>query len=179
MTARHRDLDNLSHRLDRAANLVPEIHEHLQEQRGHVSILAANTADAGPHGNGDHGDPVARIVLLLNEIDHRQRGIDDAVATLQVCVRMLEQECRSALSYRAPAAYAEYEPDDTPRCIGSSAGVTTGCDQIPVPRSDRSGLTIDDGRCLDCGRSYDSVQASRRQERAYAERMRYHRRRAG
>lgn len=173
-TARDRTLDNLANRLDRAAYILPDIADHLAEQRSHITILAAQDLTA-INGSSEIANPTLRITMLLDAVDLRQREIDDWVATLELAVKGLEQACRTALSYRVPAALDDYTPDaDRPRCIGAGATISTRCDQIPTPRTSE-GSTVDDGRCLDCGRRYDQAQLERRQARAWAERMRYHR----
>jgi hypothetical protein len=154
MTSRHRLLDNLAARLDRAANMIPNTIDHLDEQRALVNPLPAQDYTAGPTGRGGISDPTLRVAQQLDSIEYRRREIDDGINTLEVCVRMLEQAARRALAYRAGQS-----DDDTshlahePRCIE--------CNQIPTLRTGRDGLTIDDGRCIDCGTRRDRDDAER------------------
>lgn len=154
MTGRHRLLDNLAARLDRAANMVPDILDHLDEQRALVNPIAARDYSAGPTGRGGISDPTLRVTQQLDSIEYRRREISDGIDTLEVCVRMLEQAARRALAYRA----GQTDTDDAhladeQRCIE--------CNQIPTLRTGRDGLTIDDGRCIDCGTRRDREDAER------------------
>lgn len=114
--SRHRDLDTLAHRIDRAATTVPEVIDHLNEQRALVPALAASSTNAG--SSGDHSDPTLRTLLALDRIEGHRRTIHDAIATLGVCVDMLDDACRAALGYRTPDAAPQPEPDK-PLCIAS------------------------------------------------------------
>lgn len=98
MTGRHRDLDTYSHRLNRAANVVPDVMRHLDEQRSTVIVLSASSASIG--SNGTHGDPALRAMLQLDRIEHRRRGVLDMIATLGRCIDLLDEACRDALGVR-------------------------------------------------------------------------------
>jgi hypothetical protein len=154
MTARHRALDLLAHRLDRAANIVSEVLDHLDEQRANVPAISAQDTSRGTRTLSAISNPTLAAVQQLDSIEYRRREIDDGINTLEVCVRMLEQAARRALAYRAGQS-----DDDTshlahePRCIE--------CNQIPTLRTGRDGLTIDDGRCIDCGTRRDAEDAER------------------
>ena len=164
MTARDRTLDNLAHRLDRAANTVPQAFEHLDEQRSMVSILAAQDYTGTRH-TGGIANPTLQTAAQLETIEYQRNTIRDAIDTLAVCVRMLEQNLRTALAFRVSIHDDNLDHlNDTPHCIGNRADITARCDQIPAPRPDGAGGTIDDGRCLDCGRRYDQTETDRRRE---------------
>ena len=179
MTARHRDLDNLAHRLDRAANTVPDVFDHLDEQRAFVSALVAQDYTT-PHGSGAISDPTLRAAGQLDSVEYRRQTIVDGIETMIVCVKMLEQSCRAALAFRVSIHDDNLDHlADTPRCIGAQASITARCDQIPSPRPDGHGGVVDDGRCLDCGRTYDTDQAHRRMLSEQARRIRRHQDRLG
>jgi hypothetical protein len=177
MTARDRTLDNLADRLNRLANDVPRVYAHLDEQRSMVSVLAA--ADyTGARGAGGVANPTLQTATQLESVEYRRNAIRDSIATLAVCVRMLEQDCRTALAFRVSVHDDNLDHlHHNPRCIGNGPTVTAHCDQIPTPRPDGAGGTIDDGRCLDCGRIADQRDGEQRnarlQRRAQNERNRY------
>jgi hypothetical protein len=156
VTARHRVLDNLSHRLDRAATIVPDVLDHLDEQRANTPVLAAQDTSRGYQSSGGISDPTLRTVTHLDQIEYKRQEIRDNIATLELAVRLLEQSCRRALSFRVA--------DDQPDMLDSERDLfeqCIECEQIRVVRTARNGLTIDDGRCLDCGRTEDLVQYER------------------
>jgi hypothetical protein len=109
---RDRTLDTLSHRINRAATIVPQVLEHLNEQRALVVALAANDPSSGSHGSGDHADPTLRAAMQLKLLDDKRETIRDAVQTLAVCVDMLDKDCRTALGMRG----ADPVIDATPQC---------------------------------------------------------------
>lgn len=151
MTRRNRQLDTLSDRIYRAAAIVPEVLDHLDEQRANISAIHAHPTDAGGNSHGDHGDPTLGTVLQFDPIEHHRRTVLDAIATLGVCVDMLDRSCRDALGARGQRL--------VPACI------VEGCNQIPDLRVNRhTGQRVDDGRCIDCGREWDELQAQRKRE---------------
>jgi hypothetical protein len=154
VSARHRTLDNLAHRLDRAANIVPEVLDHLDEQRANVTPIQAQDTRGNIHIIGAVSNPTLATVQQLDSIEYRRREIHDHIATLELAVKLLEQACRRALAYRAGQSDSDdAHLADEPRCIS--------CNQIPTLRTSRDGLTIDDGRCLDCGQRHDRDEAER------------------
>lgn len=143
MNPRNRDLDTLAHRIDRAATSVPEVLDHLNEQRALIPAISASSTNAS--GGGDHSDPTLRTLLALDRVEGHRRTILDAVATLGVCVDMLDDACRAALGYRTPDAAPQPEPDK-PLCVAS--------------RNDLWAWTtdeIEDGRGI-CQRNAESYQ---------------------
>jgi hypothetical protein len=153
MTSRRRNraLDTLAHRLDSAANIVPTVLAHLDEQRAQISTLSAPAS--GTKGS-DVSDPTWRTMQQLSRLDNRAGRITDAIATLSVAVNMLDNACRDALGTRGHI--------EGPRCIGDGTPDGATCTQIADTRTDpTSGATIDDGRCIRCGPRHD---ATRRKE---------------
>jgi hypothetical protein len=154
MTARHRALDLLAHRLDRAANIVSEVLDHLDEQRANVPAISAQDTSRGTRTLSAISNPTLAAVQQLDSIEYRRREIHDHIATLELAVKLLEQACRRALAYRAGQSDNDWEQlAGEPRCIE--------CNQIPTLRTSRDGLTIDDGRCLDCGARHDRERYER------------------
>jgi hypothetical protein len=140
--ARNRDLDLLAHRLDRAANTVPDVMDHLDEQRANIAVIAAqDISHGGGYSVGYSANPTLSAVTQLAAVEYRRQTIRDAIATMAVCVNMLEQECRQALAYRASAGDRDDidHLDGTPRCIGSTNAITTRCEQIPSERPTTNG----------------------------------------
>ncbi len=177
MTGRHRTLDNLAHRLDRAATIIPDVLDHLDEQRAQISNLAAQDTSRGYSTPSTISDPTQNTVQQLFRVNYRRDEIRDNIATLELAVRLLEQSARRALSFRASDDHdheLDSERDLLVQCIE--------CQQIRTPRTDPvSGATVDDGRCIDCGRRYDNDQLARqadsdarRMRRANTERKRYY-----
>ncbi len=167
MTGRHRTLDNLAHRLDRAASIIPDVLDHLDEQRAQISNLAAQDTSRGYSTASTISDPTQNTVQQLFRVNYRRDEIRDNIATLELAVRLLEQSARRALSFRASDDHdheLDSERDLLVQCIE--------CEQIRTLRtSPVTGLTIDDGRCLDCGARHDTASKKRR-EHADAQRAR-------
>lgn len=115
---RNRRLDGLSWRIDRAADIVPTVLQHISEQNALIGPLKA--AGGAQRGSvGVYSDPTLAAVLALSGGDQHRRTIDDAIATLEVCVNMLDQACRDALAYHAtPAAVNVPNAVLVPQCIG-------------------------------------------------------------
>ncbi len=150
MSTRNRELDNLAHRLDRAANTIGDIWDHLDEQRANITHIAANDPSR-PNSSGAVSDPTLHTVEQLAGVEYRRTEIRDHLATLELAVNLLEQSCRQALSFRVGARTDDQSHlQHTRTCVD--------CGQIPTTRTDRNGGTIDDGRCIDCGVSYDRVR---------------------
>lgn len=99
---RDRIADQLAARLDHAATILPTIRAHLREQRQHVAVLSATVTDTSP-GGGGHSDPTLRVVMALERISYREGVIDDALASINVGINLLDAECRNALGHRAPS----------------------------------------------------------------------------
>lgn len=160
MTARHRTLDNLAHRLDRAATIVPDVLDHLDEQRANTPVLAAQDTSRGYQSSGGISDPTLRTVTHLDQIEYKRQEIRDNIATLELAVRLLEQACRRALSFRVA--------DDQPDMLDSERDLLEQCiecEQIRTSRTSPAGLTIDDGRCIDCGRRNDDARRKQSDDR--------------
>jgi hypothetical protein len=155
MTARHHVLDNLATRIERASIMVPEVFDHLDEERAQISNLAAQDYTATHHSGSAIANPTLNTAQQLDGVNQERNEIDDCIATLEVCVKMLEKATRHASRYRVSHDHIELdsERDLLEQCIE--------CEQIRVVRTARNGLTIDDGRCLDCGRTEDLVQYER------------------
>jgi hypothetical protein len=171
---RDRTLDLLAHRLDRAANTVPDIYDHLDEQRSYAPVLAAQDTSR-PTVGGGISDPTGRTVVQLDEAGCRRRAIDDYVASIALGIDCLERECRQALGWRMAQSPADSASDahlsDTPLCIDCKT-------KIPTVRTGRDGATIDDRRCIDCGRAWDDL-LDRRRDEAHDRRLRRHAARYG
>lgn len=163
MTARHRQLDIYSHRLNRAADVVPEVLDHLDEQRAIIGPLDQGSEIRG--GSGTHGDPVLRTVMALDGGEYHRRCIYDALQTLGVCIDMLDDACRKAIGYRAGQRSPLEQAQDNakPRCIGDGTPTGATCWNIPSERRNPIGATVDDGRCHECGPRYDRARAVVRQ----------------
>jgi hypothetical protein len=95
-----RTADRLAKRLEHAADIIPTIRAHLNEQRGHVSAIRAAGNDTSR--SRDTNDPTGRLVLELDRIDYREGLIDDALASIRVGINLLDEACRDALGHRAP-----------------------------------------------------------------------------
>lgn len=159
-----RTADILSRRLERAASILPEIREHIYEQRSHVRILGAPSTDQGRQV-GTHSDPTARAVAELNHWDWLNDCIDIQLGVINKALDILDTHCRDILGRRQPDDDA-----DKPRCIGDTTAEGADCWNVPAPRRDPSGMQIDDGRCITCGHRYDA----RKRAAADARRMRRH-----
>jgi hypothetical protein len=129
---RNRRLDGLSWRIDRAADIVPTVLQHVAEQNALIGTCSA-PGSTERRGVGGYSDPTLRTVLALDHGDQYRRAIDDAIATLEVCVNMLDEACRTALGYRAQGnAKVDDAPalPESPRCTRDVTvdGVTRRCD---------------------------------------------------
>jgi hypothetical protein len=116
---RNRRLDGLSWRIDRAANIDAEARQHLAYQNTLIGPLKA--AGGTQRGSvGVYSDPTLAAVLAIDGCNTHYRAIDDAIATLEVCVNMLDAAYRDALAYHAtPAAVAVPNAVLVPQCIGN------------------------------------------------------------
>lgn len=164
MTQRRRDhqLDRYSFRLGKAADIVPEIRQHLAEQR-HFARFGHRSGGDGGRQIGTHSDPTLRIMMAIADVNEREDYIDDAIATLKVAIDMLEQYCRSALGYRTPAderpddERTKFEQDGEPICHVSN------CDQ-PVSSFPRTDNTLGYRMTGDYGGMCDAHRARARRE---------------
>jgi hypothetical protein len=157
-----RALDTLSRRLERAANAMPAVVEHLIEQRASISILNAHPTDSSAAHGSDISNPTLALVTRYDEFSRQQTAIVDGIITAWVCVDMLDTECRNALGMRAPSTETVPTPDEpdyrpAPRCIGDNTADGAVCWNIPSPRR-IDGTEIDDGRCHECGPRHDAIR---------------------
>ena len=181
MTAQHRDLELGARRLETASVGVSSVLDHLNEQACLVPVIRAASYDSSTRSKGDHPDPTLNTVSALDVIAGHRTTILDAIATLGVCIDMLDTACRDALGYRTHIPANDTDPawDSTPKrlCIGLPDALEA-CNHYPDER-DIGGRT--DGRCVTCGPAYDRLQAQREAERAadtHARRLRRHAERA-
>ena len=100
-----RNAERLSYRLQRASEIIPEIRDHLHEQRTHIRTIGAAGTDEGRTGGG-HSDPTLRAVMERDRVDYLEGCIDDALASIHVGINLLDTYCRDALGYRR-----EVEPE--------------------------------------------------------------------
>jgi hypothetical protein len=154
-TTRDHDLDRISYRADRAADIVPTVRRHLAE-------LRATSATPGANGDSIRGsdvsDPTLGAVLKLDGISYRVQAIADAIASLNVGMRILEEACRDALGYRGDAPVIP----DTPQCVrefvvDEANGVKRRCDNH-VEHYTRSDGTIgyrSSGHCVSCRKAVE------------------------
>jgi hypothetical protein len=167
-----RDLDTYAHRLHRAHATVPHVLDHLDEQRALLPTLRAAAYDDTSSSSSEHPDPVALIVAELDRLEHYRGDIYDAIATLGVCIDMLDKRCRAALSARANIDANEPEPEWRPTeerlCIGwAGMPAEQSCASLPTPRTDHTTRgTIDDGRCVQCGPLHDGYERAKAEQRA-------------
>jgi hypothetical protein len=175
VTARDRTLDLLAHRLNRAANTVPDIYDHLSEQRNYAPHLAAQDTSR-PHGAGGIADPTLTTVIHLDEAGRRRQAIHDYIASIELGVKLLEQECRHALAWRMAQKPTDSETDArlalTPLCVDCKT-------KVPIARTLRTGVPIDDGRCIDCGPRADAEVYRRSDEEQQRRLRRYAHRHGG
>lgn len=116
---RNRDADNLSFRLDKAADWIPEIRQHLDEQRW----LAATSSGHGEgRQGGTHSDPTGRAVTTLDGIERYWDAVTRALLDVGEKVDALDDACRAALgvrAHRAERSTTEPRPSDgEPKCQG-------------------------------------------------------------
>ena len=172
----HRDTDNLARRLERAAGIIPTIHDHLNEQRANMTVLSAPQGGGG--SKGDHSDPTLRAVSALSAIEYHRRAIDDQVHCVRVAVNLLEEACRDALGHRA----AKSASADHPRCTagriyidGQGRERESTCDRLVSYRVADSGtIHLDPGGLCDEHRLHLEREAARADE-TNARRQRRHR----
>lgn len=168
MTTRRRNqrAEQLANRLHRNATTIPNIQDHLNEQRAHITTIAATKTDGSHSTKGDISDPTQRTALELDRIDNHQRAINDALASIEIGINLLDEACRAALGHHTRTD--SHEP--RPRCIGDNTAAGANCWQIPATRRNPANQTVDDGRCLDCGTRHDE----RLRTKATTERKRRH-----
>lgn len=162
-------LDTLSRRLERAAKAIPEVVEHLIEQRAAISLLNAQALDASQTHSGAIPNPTLQLVERYDQFNNRLDAILDGIITAWVCVDMLDTDSRKALGMRAPVHFdtTDTDPDyrPAPRCIGDNTADGAVCWNIPSPRRDAGGTVVDDGRCLECGPRHDRFKMLAEQAR--------------
>lgn len=132
MTRRNRDADILQRRLDRAADVIEAVYDHLDEQRAIATY--AGSGD-GTRQRGTHADPTLQAVAKLDALDGRRREITDALASINVGVNLLEKACADALRSRASRADQtdpERSSDGEPKCEGGDPSTwgDPGCGQL-------------------------------------------------
>ena len=106
----------LAARLDRAAEIVPSIRAHLDEQRRHLITISVGQ---GGTRTGDHADPTLRAVMELERLRYWEGVIDDALMSIEVGVNLLDAECRNALGHRAPSELHQLCGGGNPSTWGS------------------------------------------------------------
>lgn len=161
----HTPTDRAAHRLERAAEIIPELFDHLDKQRHNVTAL--RSPGDGPRGSG-HADPTAITALVLDGVERRRCRITDAVDMVHRAIDELDDACRDALGHRVTADDLD---EARPRCIGDGGPEGATCWNIPSDRRTASGQTIDDGRCHVCGPRHDARKAeasNARRARRYA-----------
>ena len=161
----HGDLTRASQRLDRAAVAVPEVLEHLAEQIAAARVGLGGGGDGRVSG-GERSDPTVRAALAAEGLDAQRRLIVEQVTAIHTAITALDTLCRAALGMRSVSA----ESPPAPRCVGDGGAGGAGCWQVPTERRNGLGQTIDDGRCIDCGRRWDAALA----EASNARRARRH-----
>lgn len=114
--SRNRDADILARRLERAAEVIPSVLNHLNEQRSQIALAGHSS---GGRQRGTHADPVGQTIAKISTIDLHETEILDALASIKVGANILEQACASAL--RTRAARPERPTDDEPLCRGGDA----------------------------------------------------------
>lgn len=162
-----RACDTAARRLDRAVTVIPGVLDHLDEQRSHISTLAAARADSTGGQRGTHADPPARVYLVIDQIDRKRGRITDAIQSIWIAIDNLDDACRDALGHRVTSDDLD---ESKPRCIGDGTAEGANCWNIPSERRDPGGRHIDDGRCHVCGPRIDA----RKRAEADARRLRRH-----
>ena len=133
-TRSHRETDILARRLERAAQVIPTIFDHLNEQRANITTMSSGAGEGGG-SKGDHSDPTLRTVSELDSINLHQRAIDDQVHCVHVAVNLLDEACRNALGKRAA-----YEPSLVERICNRAT-----CNRhVSYRLGDDGGTTLDD-----------------------------------
>lgn len=160
---RHADI--LSRRLERASVVLPDIRDHIAEQRDSVRIIGSATADPGRQ-SGTHSDPAARAVAERDHWDCLDGYIDIQLGVIEAALNILDTHCRDVLGRR----HTDDDDPDKPRCIGDNTAEGEDCWRVPAPRRNAAGMQIDDGRCITCGHRYDA----RKRAEADARRFRRH-----
>ena len=92
---RNTDADILSRRLDRAAEVIPVVLRHIDEQLHQARISASRPE--GPQSRGSHSDPTGARVVAVANIDTKRTDIFDALASIRLGVKLLEESCARAL----------------------------------------------------------------------------------
>lgn len=142
MTRRRLDrtTQRLAERLDRAAEIIPNVRTHLDEQRRHIAIIAAAAAGGTGRQPGTHADPTARAAHQLAHLHRLEGYIDDALASINVGINLLDEACRNALGHRAPE----------PVIPEASVCYIAGCDSYVETWTTTAGRTVErtDGLCV-------------------------------
>ena len=160
----------------------------LQHLAGQLSILdgyptTASGADRQPGGqrtilvDGDHVPVTGVEAVALRRLEHTgsfARGpiaaldeLDEYLTTAITALGVVIRECeRHTAIFGADMSRH--------RCIGTGDAQGATCTQIACPRPhiDGSGQTVNDHRCLDCGRTFDRAEQQAEVDREAERRMR-------
>lgn len=182
MTRRNRDADNLSTRLDRAADVIPSVEDHLNEQRALVGGITSRSD--GGRQRGTHSDPTGSALAKLADLDIKRQAIVDALGSINVGVRLLEEACADALRTRARPAERSEPSAGEPTCAGgdpSTWGDPTCGELVNWTLGDNGHVSHDrDKLCLRHRQAFDEwtrmdADERRRAEESNARRARRHR----
>ena len=163
-----RDTDILARRLERASTTIPEVIDHLNEQRANTTILSTPTGGGG--SKGGHSDPTLRTVTELAGVDHHLTAIRDQIHCVKVAINLLELACRDALGHKAPQRMSENEPTcQRPEINGQPCGqlVSYRIGEAGQIRYDANGL-CDDHIRQDADDQRRADAANRQRQRRYA-----------
>jgi hypothetical protein len=118
VTRRNRKLETHSDRLYRASDIVPQVLDHLSEQRAQTSAVKASVTDGSITSTGDPTDPTGDIVCTLERFDAPRRDIFALIDDIGRLIDRLDDACRKALGIRSTGAVTDDTPAvDKPLCI--------------------------------------------------------------
>jgi len=153
---------------------VIQITRETGELDGYPSIASGADTGRGGHSEDSVVDRTVQARLARNKADSVALGptakldeLLDLLVTANRALDLLVKEC----DRHAPGLTRS--DIDRLRCIGTGNPDGATCTQIATPRPhpNGNGSLIDDGRCLDCGRTHDAEERAR-QEQAAEERRR-------